>query len=439
MGGARWAEVPPWANEMPAEDALWAQPATAGGAPWDDDPLWAQQTGTAAPSRDDDAYWGQPPPPWEGDAPRGQDADWSADAAGPQSWAGGAPGPQPWAAEGTGPMPLMDPAGPGLEGLADPWDPTGRTTMPPGAWSGGPVQPGPVQPGSGQPGTGQMGPGQPGTGQMSPGQPGSGQLGTGQMGTGQMGPGRLGTGQMHTEQMVLDGIPPGPRRRFWVPAVAIVVAVALVVAIVAVTRHHGPGTAAGSPDATPTAGGGGTLGSSTAATPGSRTDPISAANIFPQTQVSIDGLPFTQVTSSTVTSCSSAANGAFAAALVTAGCKRVVRATYVDASKKYAVTAGVAALPTYDDALKADSSKQFGPDVWFTALDGASGSGAGAIAQTVGVGCDVVDSRFIVFALSAYSNGQNPTGHTSDIQTLTGLSQSFISLVEQPLTSGGKS
>ncbi|MGH3159739.1 MAG: hypothetical protein ACRDNF_24635, partial [Streptosporangiaceae bacterium] len=112
---------------------------------------------------------------------------------------------------------------------------------------------------------------------------------------------------------------------------------------------------------------------------------------------------------------------------------RVVRATYVDAGKQYVVTAGVAAMPTPADATTADGTKHFGSDVWFTALNGPARSGATAATKTVGVGDDVVDDRFIVFALSCYSNGQNPTGHASEIQTLTGLSRSFSAEVEQQL------
>jgi hypothetical protein len=403
VGGARWAEAPAWANEMPAEDALWARPATPGAPPsdgdpawagetpaedalwarpgppgalpWDGDPAWAGPSGASAPPRDDGAYWGQPSPPWAGEVPTGQDAGW-----GP----GAAPGPPSWVAGDTPPMPLMDPVGPGRDGPAGMWDATGRTTILPGGGPGSAEWPGAGQPGAG-------------------------------------------------------GSAPGRRRRFWAPALAIVVAVGLVAAIVVVTRHHDTGSPGATPTAggVPTAGGDGTAG--TQETPGTLNDPISVANIFPLTHVSIDGLPFTQVTGSTVTTCASAANGAFASALVSAGCRRVVRATYVDSGQQYAVTAGVAALPTHDAALMADAAKRFGPDVWFTALDGPAGSGASAIARTVGVGCDVVDTRFIVFALSTYSNGRNPTGHAPEVATLTGLSQSFISLVQQSLTPQGGS
>lgn len=218
------------------------------------------------------------------------------------------------------------------------------------------------------------------------------------------------------------------RRRFWIPAVAAMVGIALIAGILLVTRHKPGNSTASSPP--PTASG--------LATP-AKQGPISAASIFPNTHLEIDGLQFTRVATKSVTNCALAANGAFASALTSTGCKRVVRATYVDAHKEYVVTAGVAGMPSQADAKKVDSSKKFGPDLWFIALNGPAGSGASAASRSVGIGSDVVDDRFIVFALASYSNGQNPTGHTSDIQTLTELSQSFSNEVEQRLAGRVKS
>jgi hypothetical protein len=212
------------------------------------------------------------------------------------------------------------------------------------------------------------------------------------------------------------------------PIVALVAGLAVSAGILLATKHKPGNASAGS---NPTAGG--------TSTPAAKLGPVSVANIFPQTQLNIDGLRFTRVAATMARNCASAANGAFASALASAGCKRVVRATYVDSHKQYVVTAGVAAMPTRADAKKADAVKKFGPDLWFTALDGPANSGASAASKTVGVGSDVVDNRFIVFALSSYSNGQNPTGHPSDIQTLTELSQAFTNQVEQQLAGRVKS
>jgi hypothetical protein len=228
------------------------------------------------------------------------------------------------------------------------------------------------------------------------------------------------------------GRPPRHGRRIWIPIAAVVAVVALVAGILLATNHKaGNGTAGPSP----TISASGSVGS--VGTPVKR-GPITAATVFPQTQLNTDGMQFTRVAVATAKSCADAANGAFASALSSDKCKRVVRASYVDSHKQYVVTVGVAAMPDRADAQKVDSVKRFGPDVWFTALNGPSGSGASAASKTVGVGSDVVDGKFIVFALSSYSNGHNPTGHSSEIQTLTGLSQSFTDQVEQQLADRAK-
>jgi hypothetical protein len=208
--------------------------------------------------------------------------------------------------------------------------------------------------------------------------------------------------------------------------------VALIAGILYGTSH-GSGNGNGTPSSSPTASG--TVGGVDAPV---KRGPITVATMFPQTQLDIDGMQFTRVAAAAVEGCATAAHGAFASALSADKCKRVVRATYVDSHKQYVITAGVAAMPGKAAAEKVDAVRQFGPDVWFTALNGPAGSGASAASRTVGVGSDVVDGKYIVFALSSYCNGQNPTGHSSDIQTLTGLSQAFTDQMEQQLVARPK-
>lgn len=164
---------------------------------------------------------------------------------------------------------------------------------------------------------------------------------------------------------------------------------------------------------------------------------MTAAQVFPHSQQVVDGMQFTRVAAETDEDCSVTANGAFAAALVSDGCTQVIRATFVDSSKRYAITAGVAVLPSGAAARSADDTKQFGPDIWFTGLDGPAGSGASIISKTVGLGYDVLYQRFIFYALATYSDGHNPTGQASQIQALTSLGRSFAMLAGQPVMAGG--
>jgi hypothetical protein len=215
-----------------------------------------------------------------------------------------------------------------------------------------------------------------------------------------------------------------------------VVAVTLLSAVaIFVTRHPG-GKAGHTPSPAP-------AGSRTAAArpSGERavrtalTGPglISTALIFPHGLVVADGIQFSRVIAVLNNQCAPTARGAFAAGLISAGCQRVVRATFADSSRRYAVTAGVAAFPSPAAASLANRRGNFGRDVWFTGLNGPAGSGATAVSTSVGYGYDVVYGRYIVYALATFSNGRNPTGHAGKVRMLTALSQSFAALAGLPL------
>lgn len=221
----------------------------------------------------------------------------------------------------------------------------------------------------------------------------------------------------------------GRRKKAWLAAAAAVVAAALITGIVVLITHH-----SGGPAASGRLGARGRTSPSLGRTAGERT-PITVAGVFPQSET-VEGVPFTRVASALDKDCSATANGAFATALTSAGCRRVVRATFVDSPKRYAVTVGVAALPSSAAAAAVNAAKQFGPDVWFTGLDGPSGSGASAVTKSVGVGYELVYRRFIVYALATYADGHSPAGNAAEIQALTSLDRSFVALVLQPTTPG---
>jgi hypothetical protein len=242
---------------------------------------------------------------------------------------------------------------------------------------------------------------------------------------------------------------PRPGRGYRLPAIAAVVAAVLIGVAAFVLTHHSPDSAGSAADPIAAPNGLGANSGTSHSAAGTRAGAnanakrpapdnkktITATGLFPNAQVTVNGLKFTRVVSALNTHCSLAARGAFAAALSSARCQRVVRATFVDSAKQYAVTAGVAALPGNGAASKVDRAKLFGPDIWFTGLDGPASSGASVIGKTVGVGYDVVYGRFIVYALSTYATGHNPTGQQTEIQFLRALSRSFATLAEQPLQS----
>src|SRR5579863_5837161 len=236
---------------------------------------------------------------------------------------------------------------------------------------------------------------------------------------------------------------PRRRRGYRLPVIAVVVAAALIGVVAFVVTHHtqvSGGRSAGPVPATNSLGVSPGTSHPTVSASASQPAPdnrktITASGIFPKAQVTVNGIRFTRVISVLNTKCSLAARGAFATALSSAKCQRVVRATFVDAPKQYAVTAGVAALPSNAAASKVDGAKLFGPDIWFTGLDGPAHSGASVIGKTVGVGYDVVYGRFIVYALATYATGRNPIGQQAELQVLGALSRSFSMLAQQPLQS----
>jgi hypothetical protein len=235
------------------------------------------------------------------------------------------------------------------------------------------------------------------------------------------------------------------RRNALLAAVA-VVAVALVGGIAIILTRHPGGTAgdavrsapagsqATSAGAAGAAGRGGDRGDRGAASQ----HRITTTMIFPRAHVEANGTEFGRVTAILNEKCTSAARGAFASALTSAGCQQVVRATFVDKAKRYAVTAGVAELPSPAAASSVDRSRRFGPDVWFTGLDGPARSGATKVSKSVGVGYNVVYGRYIVYSLATYSSGQNPTGHADAVRTLKELAKSFATMSRNPLITQGK-
>jgi len=235
----------------------------------------------------------------------------------------------------------------------------------------------------------------------------------------------------------LDGPAASPWwRRGTLAAVAAVAAV-IVAAVVVFAANSGGGTGGEAGPGT-AAGGFGTSSSPAASPTASSASPaphqtVTLGQIFPGHRLTVTGTHFTQVSSSTDTNCSQTAQGAFASALTAAGCERVVRATFVDSGRKYAITAGVAVMPSAAAASQVSHSMEFGHDIWFTALDGPSKSGAESIGKTVGVGYNVVHGAFIVYALATYSDGHNPTRQQTQVQELTTLSKSFATLEGQKL------
>ncbi|WP_204061825.1 hypothetical protein [Planobispora siamensis] len=151
------------------------------------------------------------------------------------------------------------------------------------------------------------------------------------------------------------------------------------------------------------------------------TDPgrMSVGDAFKK-KVTIGKTTFTLVETHMTQDCDKAAAGAFATALRAGDCRRVLRATYVDGKKKYAVTTGVAVLPTRESAVKVDQAKNLEDNLWFRGLPGDSGTGAERVHIAGGYAAGLVWGRYIVFSYATFADGHTPTSKEKGLGKVSG-------------------
>ncbi|MER6513129.1 hypothetical protein ABT158_40410 [Nonomuraea sp. NPDC001636] len=169
------------------------------------------------------------------------------------------------------------------------------------------------------------------------------------------------------------------------------------------------------------------------------TDPkkMSLTEAFPKKKVSAAGTTFTRVKTDTETSCDKAATGAFADALRERKCSRIIRATFVDSKRRYAVTTGIAVLPTKEDAVQTDQAKNLSRNVWFRALPGAKGSGGERVSIAGGYAAGLVWGRYIVFSYATHADGHTPDAGDKTLAKVSGAFRDQTSLVlERRVTKG---
>ncbi|WP_214108774.1 hypothetical protein [Acrocarpospora catenulata] len=152
------------------------------------------------------------------------------------------------------------------------------------------------------------------------------------------------------------------------------------------------------------------------------TDPrkLTLAEAFPDGRVSVDGRTFRRVKVNITDNCEDAAAGAFAQALTQHQCRRVLRATYVDGKQKYAITTGIAVLPTKEAALEVDKAKNLGGNLWFRGLNGDADTGADRVAISGGYAAGMVWGRYIVFSYATYADGHTPVENEKDLGPVSG-------------------
>ncbi|MFS1297473.1 hypothetical protein [Streptosporangium longisporum] len=168
-----------------------------------------------------------------------------------------------------------------------------------------------------------------------------------------------------------------------------------------------------------------------------KTDPgtVKVSDAFVK-KVTLDGTTFTRVKTDVTERCQKAAAGKFADTLRDQDCRRVLRATYVDGKRRYAVTTGIAVLPTRESAIAADRAKKLDDNLWFRGLPAAAGSGAERVHIAGGYAAGMVWGRYIVFSYATFSDGHTPTAKEKTLAKVSGaFRDQTAKVVERRVTS----
>ncbi|MEZ0072874.1 hypothetical protein [Planotetraspora sp. GP83] len=168
------------------------------------------------------------------------------------------------------------------------------------------------------------------------------------------------------------------------------------------------------------------------------TDPrkLTLAEAFPDSRVTLDGRTFKRVKVDMTDDCADAAAGVFAEALKQQQCRRVLRATYVDGKRDYAVTTGIAVLPTKDAALTVDQRKDLNGNLWFRGLNGNAASGADRVAISGGYAAGMVWGRYIIFSYATYADGHTPDAKDKNLGPVSGaFRDQTAQVIEKRVTS----
>ncbi|MER7130712.1 hypothetical protein [Streptosporangium saharense] len=168
-----------------------------------------------------------------------------------------------------------------------------------------------------------------------------------------------------------------------------------------------------------------------------KTDPgkMTVADAFTK-KVTLAGATFVRVKTDVTNKCDEAAAGRFASTLANQDCRQVLRATYVDSKRKYAVTTGIAVLPTLQSAVEVDRTKNLGSNLWFRGLPGSAGSGAERVGIAGGYAAGLVWGRYIVFSYATFSDGHTPTNKEKTLGKVSGaFRDETAKVVERRVTS----
>ncbi|GAA4903839.1 hypothetical protein [Streptomonospora salina] len=132
---------------------------------------------------------------------------------------------------------------------------------------------------------------------------------------------------------------------------------------------------------------------------------LETGDLFPDT-VDVAGQSYSLSTTDDTDECPTAAHGGFGEVLAENSCVQIVRATYVAEDASTAVTVGIAAMGSPEEAQAAEREQDLGSSKWFAGLQGEDGSGAERMDVAGGHGSGARWGPYQVFSLSASSDGR---------------------------------
>lgn len=162
--------------------------------------------------------------------------------------------------------------------------------------------------------------------------------------------------------------------------------------------------------------------------------PLTLREAFPDQRITLGEVTFQRVATDLVKDCAEASQSGLDPALQQANCLRVLRATFVDQDKEYAVTIGIAVLPNAAGAQQLADALVPQENIWFSGLPGPQGSGAAQIDESGGWSKSAAIGHYVAFSFATYTDTTTPP---SDYQELRNLSRAMLAYVQQPILKRG--
>ncbi|WP_148046352.1 hypothetical protein [Halostreptopolyspora alba] len=141
---------------------------------------------------------------------------------------------------------------------------------------------------------------------------------------------------------------------------------------------------------------------------------LEPGDVFPET-VEVAGETYELAITDDTEQCGTAAHGGYGQVLDDNGCEQIIRASYVNEDRTRAVTTGVAAMATAEDATSAREAQDLENAEWFAGLSGKDGSGTERMEFAAGHGSGSQWDRYLVFALASNTDGRAAEGSMEDL------------------------